>query len=337
MVLLWSSSQADQAGEKTGRPIRGNSLHHVYIPPGFTLTSPKKVRFTDGGLIIDISSKDFSQGNAAYVEISSKESAACSVTRMTFDGAAVLLTRASWGYRGFFAISPDTIPGDKTVTVLYSQDGLVRGKKFTLPVKKTGFAVYTSPLDLGKFSDTRKRTPEEIRFINESQEKKNRAFTSRNEDLVESILSHPRDIHYVTSPFWSKRVYMNYRIKNGGKVMEKSSSNIHKGVDLKGETGTPVFSLASGKVVLAEELYYEGFMVIINHGNEMISYFMHMSTVKVKKDDMVKAGDVIGLVGSTGVSTAAHLHVSFIIRGIQVDPLSILHLPVRDLNAGMNN
>ena len=334
IILLMENSWAEGDSKTNPAARKGNSLHHVYIPPGFSLQAPKKAHYADNGIEIDLYAREFALGNAVYAEVfTGQKDKNFTLLKITYDGSPVPFTKTDWGFRGFFGISPEALPGEKTLIIQYSLEGLVIDKIYTLAVKKSQFPVYTTPLDLGKFSDTRRRTAEEIKFINDSQEKKNRAFTLKSPDLMEDLLSHPRDIHYITSPFWSKRVYMNYRVKNGEKVLQKSSSNIHKGIDLKGETGTPVFSIASGTVALAEELYYEGYMIIISHGNGIYSYFMHMSGVKVKPGDVVRAGDIIGLVGSTGVSTAAHLHVSFIIRGVQVDPLSMLQLPIRDITA----
>jgi murein DD-endopeptidase MepM/ murein hydrolase activator NlpD len=119
-------------------------------------------------------------------------------------------------------------------------------------------------------------------------------------------------------------------MKNGKKVRGKNRIRVHRGLDLRGVKGTPVYALADGEVVLAEELFYEGNFVLVDHGNRIFSYYMHLDSLDVKKGDRVKAGQLLARVGSTGVSTASHLHVSFIIRGIQVDPLSILPLPFRD-------
>ena len=82
----------------------------------------------------------------------------------------------------------------------------------------------------------------------------------------------------------------------------------------------------------AEKLYFEGNMVIVDHGNRIFSYYMHMSEIRVNPGDLVEAGQVVGLVGSTGMSTAAHLHVSVVINGVQADPLSFLARPYRGEN-----
>ncbi len=326
-------------GENGKSAGNGNSLHHVYIPPGYLLSSAKKIEFIQGSLHIRFFSREFSQGDAVYVEIvnSEKDESGAASINFYYDGIPVPVSRADWGFRGFFGISPEAKPGKKNVSITYSANGGMMTLARTIDIIKSSFPVFTTPLDLGKFSDTRKRTDKEITFINESDIKKKKAFGSRGPDRIGSIMSHPRDIHYITSSFWSTRRYMQYAVKNGTKVNVRTTSSIHKGLDLRGETGNPVYALAGGTIALAEELYYEGYMVIIDHGNNIFSYYMHMNDVKVKKDDPVNGGDLIGHVGSTGQSTAAHLHVSLIISGAQINPLTLLHLPVRDLVQARND
>ncbi len=91
---------------------------------------------------------------------------------------------------------------------------------------------------------------------------------------------------------------------------------------------SPVFSMADGKIVLAMKMFYEGNLVAVDHGNKVFTYYMHMDSMAVKEGDIVKAGDLVGRVGSTGTSTGPHLHVALSIRGVHVHPLSLLSLPV---------
>jgi murein DD-endopeptidase MepM/ murein hydrolase activator NlpD len=304
----------------------------VYMPPGYKLVAAKKKKFNSKYADIVLYARRFSQGNAVYVEINphGKKNEKLEVKSFSFDNKRVPLTEKKWGHRGFFGISPRGRTGKRKIVLECVYDNKPLTLAYRVTIKRTWFPVYKRALDLGKYSDARKRTPEEIRHIKESKVKKKAAFRHKGKDLLTGILSHPRDMHYITSPFWSKRVYMRYKKRKGKKIRLKNTSSTHRGLDLRGETGTPVYSMADGEVVLADYLYYEGNMVIIDHGNGIFTYFMHMNDVSVKKNEIVKAGSLIGHVGSTGSSTAAHLHVSLYIRGAQVDPLSLLPLPVRD-------
>ena len=86
--------------------------------------------------------------------------------------------------------------------------------------------------------------------------------------------------------------------------------------------------MADGVVVLSHLMFFEGNMVVVDHGNRVFSYYMHMDSRGVAVGDRVMAGQKIGTVGSTGTSTGPHLHVALSIRGVHVDPMSLLWLPV---------
>ena len=96
-------------------------------------------------------------------------------------------------------------------------------------------------------------------------------------------------------------VYGSQRFFNG------EPKQPHYGLDISAPVGTPVKAPAGGKVTLAQDLYYSGWTLLIDHGQGLSSAFLHLSKVLVKEGDYVKQGDVIALVGATGRVTAAHL------------------------------
>lgn len=102
--------------------------------------------------------------------------------------------------------------------------------------------------------------------------------------------------------------------------------NAHSGADFLSPSGTPIKSPGSGKVVLADNLFFSGGTVIVDHGMGIVSLFAHMSRMDVKPGDDVIQGKVLGLVGATGRVTGAHLHWAVRINGARVDPLSLLAL-----------
>lgn len=301
------------------------------VPEDFPLAHANQVSLSNDHLRATLYAREFAQGNAVYVEIVPVDVSDVKVTALSMGRNVYPLTKKEWGYRTFIGFSPDANPGPRTLRITYTADGKYGTLNVAFSIKDVEFPVKRTPLDLGKYSNqTVQKDPEVIAFIQRSWKKKQAAFAQRGGDMVDGHLSHPRDMHHVTSPFWATRVYQQYKMVNGKKVRLEDKVRVHRGLDLRGITGTPVFALASGKIVLAEKLYYEGNMVIIDHGNRIFSYYMHMSALDVKAGDRVTGGDVIGKVGSTGVSTASHLHVSLIMQGQQVDPLSILSLPIRD-------
>lgn len=116
----------------------------------------------------------------------------------------------------------------------------------------------------------------------------------------------------VTSQFGLKRVY------NG---IPKS---VHRGLDMRSPTGTPVLAVADGEVVLADALYYSGNAVYIDHGLGVVTSYMHMSQLLVQPGQKVQRGESIGKVGSTGQSTGPHLHLGLMVLGTAVDPVPFL-------------
>ncbi len=98
----------------------------------------------------------------------------------------------------------------------------------------------------------------------------------------------------------------------------------HAGTDFSAEAGTPVHAPNAGIVVLADDLYYSGITVIIDHGQGLYSYFAHMSSLAVHEGDRLETGTVVGRVGSTGRSTGPHLHWTVRLVGTRVDPLSLV-------------
>jgi len=118
----------------------------------------------------------------------------------------------------------------------------------------------------------------------------------------------------ITTPFGAKRII------NGKK------RSIHWGIDLKAPLGTPVFASLSGRVVLARNFYYTGNTIVIDHGLGIYTLYAHLSKVLVKEGQIVKAGQKIGKVGSTGRSTGPHLHFGIYVNGIKVDPILAFNL-----------
>jgi murein DD-endopeptidase MepM/ murein hydrolase activator NlpD len=109
-----------------------------------------------------------------------------------------------------------------------------------------------------------------------------------------------------------------------GNVYNSQPRSPHTGTDFRGKTGTPIRAPNAGRIVLAEDLYYSGNTIIIDHGYGLYSYLGHMSKFSVREGDVVKAGEVIGKVGATGRVTGPHLHWSVRLATTQVDPMSLV-------------
>ena len=99
----------------------------------------------------------------------------------------------------------------------------------------------------------------------------------------------------------------------------------HRGVDYAGWYGSPIIAPAAGKVALVgreqEGYRLHGNVIGIDHGQGVLSIFLHLSTIEVQEGGFVQAGQKIGTVGSTGASTGPHLHWGLYVHGQAVDPV----------------
>jgi len=116
-------------------------------------------------------------------------------------------------------------------------------------------------------------------------------------------------------------IFGSQRILNG------KPKNAHNGVDYGVPKGSPVFAMTDGVVRLtADNFYYSGNFVLLDHGQGLNSFYLHLSKIVVKEGKFVKKGEQIGEVGSTGRSTGPHLHWGVQWFNKRVDPLSLLKM-----------
>ena len=106
----------------------------------------------------------------------------------------------------------------------------------------------------------------------------------------------------------------------------EGASTFHQGVDLAGPEGTPIYASRSGTVTIARYSNSAGFYVTINHGDGFSSVYMHMTNYVVSVGQTVTQGQLIGYMGSTGISTGSHLHFGISLNGTYVNPASYVPL-----------
>jgi len=103
-------------------------------------------------------------------------------------------------------------------------------------------------------------------------------------------------------------------------------ASIHRGTDFHAPSGTPVVAANDGEVVIAQAMFYEGNLVVIDHGQQFTTLYMHLSKIEVKVGERVAKGERIGLSGATGRVTGPHLHLGVRWQGTYVDPVLLLGL-----------
>ena len=119
----------------------------------------------------------------------------------------------------------------------------------------------------------------------------------------------------MTSPFGVTR------LRNG-----RPTGDYHGGIDQRAAAGTPVRAIAAGAVRLVRPFTLHGNTVAVDHGQGLESIYLHMSRFAVVEGEPVKRGQVLGFAGSTGRSTAPHLHWSIYVNGIPVNPAQWVNL-----------
>lgn len=123
---------------------------------------------------------------------------------------------------------------------------------------------------------------------------------------------HPCPAGYVSSTF-------GYRTQ----PIAGASTN-HKGIDFAAPTGTPIYAAAAGTVISAGYAGNAGNLLVINHGNGLLTYYMHCSKIYVSAGQTVSRGQNVAAVGTTGNSTGPHLHFQVMLNGTPVNPANYL-------------
>jgi murein DD-endopeptidase MepM/ murein hydrolase activator NlpD len=110
------------------------------------------------------------------------------------------------------------------------------------------------------------------------------------------------------------------------RVINQEVKSRHLGLDFGVPTGTEVHAINSGTIILARPLYFEGSCVVIDHGQGLLSLYLHLSEFRVKEGDQVETGQLIGLSGGSGRATGPHLHLAIRWQGVYVNPAVLLQL-----------
>jgi len=173
----------------------------------------------------------------------------------------------------------------------------------------------------GKFATERLKV--ENQFVQPDPEQQKRA---------EADQKKMRAIYDTVTPeqLWSGKFRLPLKgVTTGGnfgrrRVLNGQPRSPHTGVDFPAMAGTAVYASQSGNVVLAEELYYAGNTVVIDHGYGIYTMYAHLSAIGVHAGDKVEAGAEVGKVGATGRVTGPHLHWGVTIQHARVNGLNLV-------------
>jgi murein DD-endopeptidase MepM/ murein hydrolase activator NlpD len=210
----------------------------------------------------------------------------------------VTVTSADTGFRCLVAIPADLPKGDYQLSIKNDQ-----------PVEERAIKIQD-----GKFPVQRLTLP---------KSKDNFVMAPGEKEAVEqakALLSDKRlwqGNFKLPSKFRQSAAFGMKRIVNGRLLKDY----FHSGLDFAASLGTPVDACADGKVILAHKGYkLHGNIVAIDHGQGVVSFYIHLQQILVQEGDMVKAGEKIATVGQTGRANGPHLHFSIYVNKIATNP-----------------
>ena len=255
-------------------------------------------------LHVEISPDMIRQGDAFVIRVRGVNSR--SVPTATIGKHAIPFSRCGEEcYLGIGAVELNARPGAQWVRIKVGN----MNRRLRLTVKRGSFQTTALTLPEEKVL----LSPADLEIVKKEQHLLRSLFLSVSDKLWEGNFLIPLD-NAITTPFGEKR------------VMNEAWTSIHRGVDIKAEEGEGVRASNSGTVVYAQELFFGGNSIILDHGQGIHTVYMHLSSMKVKPGDSVSKGAVIGLAGSTGRSTGPHLHFGVKVGVISVNPLSVMGL-----------
>lgn len=139
-------------------------------------------------------------------------------------------------------------------------------------------------------------------------------FTDINKDKPYHQLLTPAQ-GPISSPFGLKRFF------------NEQPRRPHSGLDIAAPRGADIIAPMDGKIVLTGKFFFNGYSIFIDHGQGLVTMYCHMDKLESQEGQWVKAGDVIGKVGSTGRATGPHLHWTVSLNNTRIDPLLFIDEP----------
>ena len=279
-------------------------------PPG---AIAKDARACTAGTTLRLSAPEASQGSLLLIELKSAKPLA--EVQGEWNERIVPLWQEGTDQgqrRGLLGVDLEKAPGEYELKVTGQTAGGERiSCNVMVAVQKGQFA--TEKLQVEKqFVEP---SPEQVKRASEERQKLRDIFDRVTlERLWDGPFQIPLD-GVTTGSNFGKR-----RILNG------NPGSPHGGMDLPGTTGTPVHAAQRGRVALAEELFFSGNTVVVDHGLGIYTFYGHLSEIDVKADESLETGAVLGKVGATGRVTGPHLHWGLTVERARVNPLLLVKL-----------
>ncbi len=273
---------------------------------------PGQIRKTcEGGVTLKLNAGVTPQGSLVIVEVGGTKPFA--EFAADWDGRAIPLWREgekTGTLHGLIGVDLEKAPGRYAWKVSW---------KNAVGEAKSCSAIVT--VRAGKFPTERLTVEKQFVQPDPEQEKRAEEDQKKMRAILESV---------TPERYWDGKFQLPLKgVTSGGnfgrrRILNGEARSPHAGVDFPALAGTPVFSTQGGKVVLAEELYYSGNTIVIDHGYGIYTLYAHLSEIEAQPGQMVKTGEEIGKVGATGRVTGPHLHWGLTVERARVNALQIV-------------
>ena len=214
----------------------------------------------------------------------------------------MVLREASGEWIAVVGVSLDTKP-NSTQTIQVTQGGKQRSESF-----KVGSKEYVAQHITIKNRQQVTPNNDNLKRIERELAQQRAAYQQFSPGIPSNVMLDRPVPGRLSSPFGLRRFF------NG------QPRNPHSGLDFAAAKGTPIKAPAAGKVILVDELFFNGNTVFVDHGQGFISMFCHLSKIDVTVGQTLARGEVLGQVGSTGRATGPHLHWNVSLNDTRVDP-----------------
>lgn len=293
----------EQAGLFPGQPIRVAEDAATSEPPSF-------------GAIVEVAYPDaLAQGKTGKVVVTARRPVDL---RADWNGLPLAFTPYADDALRQFAYLPVPAlldPGPYPLTISYAAaNGANLSRTWSIPVVEGGYDLeqINLPPDRGALLDP-ELVQSELQLVTE------RWSVNTPQLLWTEAFTRPIAAEYeTTAAFGTRRSY------NGGPY-----ASYHAGQDFGAPVGITVTAPADAVVALTEPLNVRGNAILLDHGRGIFTGYWHLDQSFVQTGQAVTAGEPIGVVGNTGLSTGAHLHWELRIYGIAVDPMQFMTEPLR--------